>query len=269
MMTDSHPGFKSLVDNLSTSGDGYAAQIPESWRQGRTAYGGVSTALCAAAAELKFSDLPPLRSFQMGFIGPIGENAVFTPTLLRQGRNVTVIGVDIVCDGKLCGRNSLFYGASRESVLTETLKAPEASTPEDTELFTPEAFRDFVPAFFLRFDTRLIAGHRPMSGAKDGYIRTWSRHEDPASRDGLLPFLAIGDVLPPAAVPKFSSFGPISSMNWQLNILTPKIETRDGWWHIETKLSAAQDGYSTQIMRFWNTDGTLIAEGTQSVTIFM
>ncbi|MBC6402102.1 MAG: thioesterase family protein [Hyphomonadaceae bacterium] len=268
-MSEIHPGFQSLIDALKRDEDRFTGYVPVGWMQGRTAYGGVSTAMALAVAKARFPGLAPLRSLQMGFVGPVGEQPVFSPSVLRQGRNVTVVGVNVESGGRLCGRLTLFFGASRKSALSETLTAPDAPEPETVEPFTPPAMRRFVPVFFLRFDTRLIEGHRPMTGAKDGYMRLWSRHEDPASRDGILSFIALADALPPAAAPKLTTFGPVSSMNWQLNILTPELATRDGWWHVETRLSAGQDGYSAQIMRYWNTDGTLIAEGTQSVALFV
>jgi acyl-CoA thioesterase len=62
--------------------------------------------------------------------------------------------------------------------------------------------------------------------------------------------------------------GPVSSVNWMINFLGEP-ETEDGWWHIETKETATANGYSSQIMRFWNASGDLVAEGMQSVAIFV
>jgi len=108
-----------------------------------------------------------------------------------------------------------------------------------------------------------------MTGADEGYIRTWSRHEDASSREGIASLLTLGDVLPPSAAPRFKQFGPVSSVNWIFTVLSDAPKTHDGWWHVETKLTAAMGGYSTQVMRIWNTDGELIAEGMQCVAIFM
>ena len=108
-----------------------------------------------------------------------------------------------------------------------------------------------------------------MSGASEGYIRVWSRHKHVESRSGMPSLLAIVDVLPPAAMPMFQKMGPISSMTWMMNFLVDEPQTDDGWWHIETKLTAALNGYSSQVMRFWNTEGTLVAEGMQSVAMFV
>ena len=52
------------------------------------------------------------------------------------------------------------------------------------------------------------------------------------------------------------------------NLLTDTPETEDGWWQVESRLTAASGGYSSQVMRIWNTDGELVVEGMQSIAIF-
>ncbi len=261
-------GFKTLAETLEPSGSGFKGHVPENWKQGRTAYGGLTTGLALAAALKVFPNLPALRSMQMTFVGPVTGEPMFKPVILRQGRNVTSVKVDVLCEDNVSATAIFIFAAARELDLMTTLPAPQAPAPQDCELFTPPQAEAMVPVFFLRFETRLIAGHRPMSGAKDGYIRAWSRHQDEDSRESASAFIALADVLPPAALPTFTRFGPVSSINWQMNILKDP-ETDDGWWHVETKLSAAQDGYSSQIMRFWNRQGDLVAEGMQSVAIFV
>lgn len=260
--------FQDIVDEMIKTEDGLQASVSQEWRQGRTAYGGLTTGLILAAALKDFPDLPQLRSIQVNFTGPVSETCVFRPTLLRQGRNVTTVRVDVMSDGVLSATANLSFGRFRTSILQQSFPAPMAYPMENCEPFTPPQAENFVPSFFLRFDSRLIEGDRPVSGADKGYIRVWSRHKAENSREGMASLLTIGDVLPPAAMPTLTEFGPISSMNWHMNVLRPA-ETSDGWWHIETCQTAAQDGYSSQVMRFWNTDGDLVAEGMQSVAIFV
>lgn len=57
-------------------------------------------------------------------------------------------------------------------------------------------------------------------------------------------------------------------MSWIFNLLTDNPQTKDGWWHIESRLTAAGGGYSSQLMRIWNMDGELVVEGMQSIAIF-
>ena len=262
-------GFNDLAEAVTPKGGGYNSVIPDNWRQGRTAYGGLTAGLSLVAAQKQFPDLPPLRSAVVNFVGPVTEDPVFSSCLLRQGRNVTSIETEAKIETSTISTSTFIFGAARESELSVQFPAPDAPVPEACEPFTPEAARDFVPIFFHNFDTRLIAGARPMSGAKDGYIRTWSRHKDPASRSGMASLLTLGDVLPPAALPMLKKMGPVSSVNWMFNVLVDKPTTDDGWWHVETKLTAAGGGYSSQVMRYWNTDGVLVAEGMQAVAIFV
>lgn len=262
-------GYGALRAQMSETNSGtFTSHIPDNWRQGRTAYGGLTTGLALSAAEKTFTDLPPLRSVQVTFVGPVVSDPVFTTRLLRQGRNVTTVLVQVHCDEANVAVATFMFGASRASQLNTTLPATHSPAPEECNLFIPEGFQKMAPGFTQNFETRLIAGQRPLTGAKDGYIRVWSRHRDKLSRDSIGSFLTLGDVLPPAAAPTMKSMSAISSMNWQMNILEPELGTEDGWWQIETKQTAAKDGYSSQVMRFWNRSGILIAEGMQSVAVF-
>jgi len=262
-------GFQSLADNMKLSETGFMGHIPDAWRQGRTAYGGMTAGLSLVAAQKTLGDLPPLRSASINFIGPVTADPTFTTRLLRQGRNVTSADVVASVGNNIVATTTFIFGAPRSSELTIAFPAPKTPRPEDCEPFTPEAARSFVPGFFNQFDTRLIAGGRPMSGASKGYIRVWSRHADPDSRKGIASLLTLADVLPPAAMPLFTKMGPVSSVNFLLNFLVDEPKTADGWWHVETRLTAASGGYSSQVMRFWNTDGVLVAEGMQCVAIFI
>ena len=265
----SNVGFKDIAGAMVQSGNGLQAEIPESWRQGRTAYGGISAALALEAVQRQHSDLPPLRSSLINFTGPVPSNPVYRTEVLRQGRNFTTIEAKGY-DGEAPVISVTFsFGTARDSDLNIEFPGPEVPAPAQCDLFNPKEMDDFLPGFFLRFDTRLIDGGRPFTGYKDGYIKVWSRHKHEGSRNGTASLLCIGDVLPPAALPLLKRPGPVSSMTWILNILSDNPTTEEGWWQVETRLTAAQGGYSTQVMRIWNSSGDLVAEGMQSVTIFV
>ena len=61
------------------------AHIADDWLQGRTAYGGASAAVALMAAKTAYPDLPPLRSVQIAFVGPLAGDVTATPALLRRG----------------------------------------------------------------------------------------------------------------------------------------------------------------------------------------
>lgn len=260
-------GWADIYASMNRQGNVYTADIPENWRQGRTTYGGLTSALMLAASMKQFKDLPPLRSALINFVGPVTDSPSLRSNLERQGRNVTSLSATAHVGEKAVGRAEFLFGAARTSNINVDFPAPSAPPPEDAPPFIPDAIKNAVPGFFHNFDTRLIAGGRPMMG-DEGYIRTWSRHKHEASRTGIDSLLCIGDVLPPAAIPLMKTFAPISSMSWIFNVLMDEPATEDGWWHVESRLTAARGGYSSQVMRIWNTDGELAVEGLQSVAIF-
>ena len=266
--TQSELGFAEISKTMQPDGGGYRAAIPDDWRQGRTCYGGLTAGLAVAAAERSFEGLPPLRSVNVNFVGPVTGDPVFTPKLLRRGRNVTMIEVKAKVGDDVVGTATCAFGAARDSELSAEFSAPPCPLPDSCEPFTPPQMGSFVPSFFHRFETQLIDGARPVSGAKDGFIRAWSRHADLDTRDGTASFVTLSDVLPPAAMPMLTKMGPVSSMTFLLNILDDAPTTKDGWWQIETRQTAARGGYSTQVMRFHDYDGQLVAEGLQCVAVF-
>ena len=264
---DKLPGWASIRASMQKDGGGFRAHIPANWKQGRTAYGGATAALMLAAASEKLGELPPLRSALINFVGPVTDDPFLTANLERRGRNVTNISAATYVGETVVARADFLFGAARTSKINVKFPAPAAMPPEAAERLIPEYVAGMVPQFFHNFDTRLVAGERFMMGT-EGYMRTWSRHNDPASRTGLESLLCIGDVLPPAAVPLMREMAPISSMSWMFNLLTDTPETEDGWWQVESRLTAASGGYSSQVMRIWNTDGELVVEGMQSIAIF-
>lgn len=266
-MTDKLQGWAEIGGSLTPVGDGFSVDIPAHWKQGRTAYGGLTAALMLAATLRRFDDLPPLRSAMINFVGPVTDSPVLTANLERKGRNVISVSAAAHIGDQAVGRADFLFGAARASKINVGFPAPSAMQPQAAEPFTPDAARDMVPPFFHNFETRLIAGFRPMMGDA-GYIRTWSRHKDAASRTSTEALLCLGDVLPPAAMPLMRSFAPVSSMSWMFNLLTDNPQTEDGWWHVEARLTAAAGGYSSQAMRIWNTAGELVVDGMQSIAIF-
>jgi acyl-CoA thioesterase len=266
-MTDM--SFSAVLQAMSQEGAVYSAPVPPNWTQGRTAYGGFTSTLLLAAARRAYPDLPPLRSVLVNFTGPLGAPPDIRVELLRQGRNITTLLVRAETDGKPVAVGTFSFGVAQDSHVAQALAAPSDEGPEAFEPFFPPQMTRVPARFFENFEVKLIDGHRPFAGADRGYVRVWARHRDPgmwASPEGLL---SIADMLPPAVFAKCSKIGPNSSVNWICNVLSEDMQTEDGWWMIESDLSAGHDGYSSQVMRMWNSKGELVVDGMQSVVIFV
>ena len=123
-MTDTIP-YTQLLDAAQARDGRLHINIPADWAQGRTAYGGLTAALCVEAAGLVSTELPPLRSAQFAFIGPAAGQLHATPTVLRRGKSATYVGVDLAGDDGIATRAMLCFGATRPSRLTyDALPAP-------------------------------------------------------------------------------------------------------------------------------------------------
>ncbi len=253
----------SIADLFSTAASidgGFRSEIPTGWLQGRTAYGGFTAAMALHAALLSEPDLPPLRSAQISFIGPLAGEVSVTATRLRRGRNAAFVQVDVASDGELGLRAIFVFVTSRASAITFDQRIAAGYPPpsdEDEVYVGPEGF------FTNNFEFHEIDPKPP--GA--AWLR-WSRLRE---RQGLHPaveLMVMADALPPAALRLLGSFAPLSSLTWIVNLLDPRPVTTDGWWLLSARTDHAHEGLSSQRMQVWNSDGTLVAEGMQSVVIF-
>jgi acyl-CoA thioesterase len=108
----------------------------------------------------------------------------------------------------------------------------------------------------------------PPETARHPVVRRWVRLRDREALDPMAELIAIGDALPPGAIRAMERRGPLSSINWSLTVLGSDFATRDGWWLLETASNHMADGFSSETLRLWNTDGVEVMRGLQSVAIF-
>lgn len=250
-----------LLAGATRANAGFRTAIPADWMQGRTAYGGLSAALALQAAIELEPDLPPLRSAQVAFIGPLAGEVSVTAARLRRGRNAAFIQADVVSETGLGLRATFVFMADLASTIAhdEALRTEVRPPTAEAELYTgPD---DFFTGNFNFFDPKLDLARAEW--------RRWTRLR---ARDGLHPLvelMAVGDALPPAAFKLAAERRtPLSSLNWQINFLTDAAATHEGWWLLSARTEMARHGYSSQRMAIWNAEGEPIAEAMQSVAIF-
>jgi acyl-CoA thioesterase len=252
-----------LADRLEQDGDRFRLHGAAGWMQGRTMYGGASSFIAYLAASRMFPDLPPLRAAQIGFIGPVGEDIEARATMLRTGKSVSHVETSLFCDGTLAHRATWLFGRPRDGNGHKAAdKLDQLTQPEDAEPIPASAKS---PSFIHRMDLRRAA---PRGGDGQIAVRRWVRLQHRDRLDPYAELVAIGDTLPPGSMRAMERPGPISSINWSLTLLGENPTTRDGWWLLETASNHMADGFSSETLRMWNTDGTEVMRGLQSVAIF-
>jgi acyl-CoA thioesterase len=258
--------FSDLIGTLREHEGRIEGVIPDDWMQGRTTFGGLTAALCLEGAQRACPGLPPLRSAQVSFLGPAGGPVGIAVTRLRAGRSVSFVSVDLSGREGLATRALFTFGAARQSVFDRRFVAPPppVSGPERCTPYFPAVF---LPAFTRHFDARLARGALPVSGSGEHEHFAWVRHRD-AGATSTAALLALADVPPPAMLAMFREFAPISTMTWIVNLLTSTPSSRDGWWLLRFAADHAGEGYSSQDMTVWNSDGEAVIAGRQCVAIF-
>lgn len=261
------PTFREVCDGLAAVGSGWEIEAPEGWRQGRTLYGGITGALCAAAAQRTHPDLPPLRSAQMALVGPAAGRIRFESAIVRQGRSSTVVEVAAEGEAGPAARAIFTYAAARDSAVAhDTASAPGVPSPQDCPEYFPKG--GFAPGFSGNFEARLAAGARPLTAGAAPDLTIWVRHRHDAGDDATLALLALADVPPPAAMITFPQPAPISTATWSLDLFQPLTGAPGDWRLLRSVSEQASDGYSLQAMAVWDVDGRRIAAARQLVAIF-
>lgn len=256
-----------LADILAQSvriDGGLETAIPQTWMQGRTAYGGLSAALALQAARGVADDLPPLRSAQISFVGPLAGTVQVRAERLRQGKSAAFVGVDVVGEAGLGLRATFVFMHGRPSQVDYNIATPpETVSPETAE---PAFRRTAGPHFTGNFDYR----HARPAGApaEPADFLRWVRLVEPGEVAASVALMALGDALPPAAMDLMVEKRPVSSMTWLINLLVDHPVTRDGWWLMRSTGTYARQGCSSQSMAIWNADGEPVATGMQSVALF-
>ncbi len=257
--------FAAVLAAAEPRDGGFVVGIPEDWHQGRTAYGGFSSALTLAAAmRAGDGELPPLRSAQVSMIAPLFGEVEVGARLLRRGRNATWIAAEISREGE-AGFSACFtfMGPVDSALHLNDRQAPAGLVPVDDA-------RPFVnergPAFLRNhFDIRFAF---PKAEEKRPQICWWIRAREREGLDPMVGLLLCADALPPGVMSLLTPATPVSTMQWQCNLLTPAPATRDGWWLLRSTGDYAEAGCSSQRMAIWNADGEPVMAGMQSVALF-
>jgi acyl-CoA thioesterase len=256
------PSLKDIIDSLQPVEGGWRGAIPDSWLQGRTSYGGLSAALALHVAQGSDVDLPPLRSAQVAFIGPLAGDVTIRASRLRRGRNAAFVQADVDGEAGLGLRATfVFMGAVDSRLDYQVGAAPAFPCPgPGDKTFKGNSAVSFTQNFEL-------LDRRDDSVGPAEWLR-WARLNKREGLDPMVELMAVADCLPPAALKLVGGPAPCSSMTWQLNVLGPHPRTTDGWWLLRTDSHYAKAGSSSQDMMIWNADGEAIAEQVQSVAIF-
>lgn len=257
-------GFAALLALAEEIEGGFAFDIAQDWLQGRTAYGGLTSALTLAAAQRVDPESPPLQSGQFAMIAPLTGRVEARARVVRKGRNATWVSAEL-SDGKGVGFTASFVFMRRIESAADIAgyPMPEGVTPPAEARPVP---MEQAPAFLRdNFDARFGL---PKSASEKADLCWWVRLRQREGLDPALEAVLVGDALPTAVLPLVNFKVPISSMHWHVNMLEPAPTTEDGWWLLRSTSEFARGGGASEHILQWNASGAPVIAGMQSVAVF-
>ncbi|MCJ1960588.1 thioesterase family protein [Novosphingobium mangrovi (ex Hu et al. 2023)] len=258
------PALVEMLSGAEALEDGFALAITPDWQQGRTAYGGLTSALAVEAARRVLPEPLPLRSAQFSMIAPLVGRIEARAKIVRAGRNAVWVTAELVGEKGTGFLANCVFMHPRESVLALGGYAlPDGLVPlEDAPVFETKV----LPAFMqMHFDVRVAV---PADRLQEADLCWWVRVRERDGLDADVEAVLLGDALPPAVLPHLPPRTPVSSMQWHVNMLNTAARPRDGWWLIRSTSRQSGHGLASEDILQWGEGGTPAVTGMQSVAVF-
>ena len=241
----------------------------KSWAQGRAGFGGLVAALLYENMTGLLTDDRPVRSLQVGFVGPVAADVPFElkSEILREGKSVTHIQGRGLQEGNVQLSILGAYGHGRESAI-QVIKEPHLfpENPEDQRSLNE--IGDAAPVFTQHFDFRYCTA-LPFEGTKETALRGFLRFTEAPERIGIPELIALIDAWPPTVLPMLTKLAPASSLSWTLEFVHPQpLLAPDEYCQYEAKIQHTENGYGHTVAKIWNSKGELIALSQQTVAVF-
>lgn len=262
--------FADIIQTVQPLEDStFRVNLPEDWLQGRTAFGGLSSAVIVEAMSRLVPADRPLRTMAVSFVGPAlaGEQCIHL-RMLRQGGSVSHIQGELLCDGLVATSINAAFGKAinNPADIAADSRPPDLRAPADCEAMP--YVEGFTPAFTRHFEMRFERGAMPMSGADTADYGVWLRFREPTPIDTPA-LVAIGDMppLPGLNMGKPPCVG--SSLSWYLEFPI-SLENIDpaGWWYYDYRAQAASSGYFNNNGSVWAPDGRAAMFTRQVAMVF-
>ncbi|WP_113907647.1 thioesterase family protein [Aliidiomarina celeris] len=243
--------------------------MPSGWAQGRALFGGLSAGIAYQHGVNGVNPDQHLRAMTVSFVGPIavGE-AKLTRRILREGKNVTQVSVEIAQNGEVGLSALLTFGRSRPSTVKVT-ETPCSSVPSREHGIDMGKLKQ-VPEFARHYEYRVSVGAMPFSNNPVREFGGWMRYEQEDQPISIGLFLGLVDAWPPAVLPHLSEPAPASSLTWTIEFpepLSAQLTTRS-WWQYIAYIDHATDGYGHTQAHIWDESGNLVAISRQTITVF-
>ncbi len=272
MSADSDRNAVSSFDEATTwepTGPGaWTGVVPPEWAQGRSPFGGVTTATAARAMGTLVEPHRTLRSLSTSLVGPVrvGEPVHMEAQVLRAGGSLTHTEARLSQGGAVQAVSHAAFGAPRASRIVVAPDRAPADLPAPESCPEMPYIEGMMPVFTQFLEMRWTHGSLPFGGSSEHAIGLWLRHGTAASPvEGLIGLL---DAPPTPVLQMMQRPAPASTVRWSAHVLEAPSPEPGAWFWLRSTARSAGDGYATMLGSLFDRGGTQVAWFEQLVSIF-
>lgn len=251
--------------------------VPEGWRQGRGAWGGLVSGqvITAASADVPEQWRPRAMTISMMAPVPAGEVRCLV-TDLRKGSAVWTRRVQLLGDDNLLSTAVVTFARARSATSASSRQNQPPPVGMQPDVAVVPLGGPVAPEFTGQMTFRPAVGF-PYSGLTDQYTAGW-----------IGPPEGLEDAMTPAVVAAYADawwvtalitlgssdladgVPPVATIDFALTFTTDpapgSVVAGYGLWHVG-EIVAAHDGYVSEIRRLYAPTGELLALNTQVVAV--
>ena len=251
------PSLRDATTPRRLDEDLFAVEIDETWNVIIGPNGGLVSAALVRAAQERVD--MPVRSFTAHFMRPpIGPTtAEITTRVVRAGRTVTTLAIDLAVAGRTCVTALVALGATRESPVVDF--ASRELPPLPTKW--PAAVSDSNQVSFRRYwSAHPVIGIEPPDLAATPIVSGWMRPASGELIDAASAAAAL-DGWWPALFTTIGPAGQLPTIDLTVHFATAELEVPAVYLEAHTTL--LREGYFDEDAAVWSADGKLLARSRQ------
>ena len=250
--------------------------VPDGWRQGRGAWGGLVIGAMLRAMQACAPDVAPVRTVSAQISNPVGGEVEITVQAVRVGSSMTTWHVEVSdrADGQHLAQAALITGDDRGIEIAERAIStwrPEpigqasGSTQDWSEVPVLPVRPPIGPEFAAHLEFRPTSG-MPLSGSAP-CTQGWIRDPLAPAWDDVR-VLAIVDAWWPSLYVSFSAPRPMATVDFTAHLVGDPATALPGEpLRYSSELLGLHAGYATERRRLWSHSGVLLVESIQSLAI--
>ena len=239
--------------------------VPEGWRQGRGAYGGLTLAtLARAASESPDAEGRPLRTLTAEIPSAVmsGASRVITKTL-RAGSGLSTRTAHVEQNGEIVAHAVLSFGKTRVTDFERTDVARPSPPPFADVPVTPLLIEG--PEFARHLEYRMVRGV-PFSGETQPFTEGWVRFLEPGNVPRAIALVALVDAWFPSALPVLTAMRPFGTISFAAHFFEREWSLAEPLFH-RSRLLGSQQGYFVELRELFTPRGELCAVNQQTMAV--